>query len=85
MIVRGRVILEITMGTGGNCRVAELSLLPDEKELPPGIYTTIRCVDDRLVYEVTYNIDSTKLLSVYNTIDDFIRSLRVIMNSLSKI
>lgn len=85
MIVRGKVTLEIMIGSSEDCNTAKLSLLPDERGLPPGVSSSIECVDGKLVYEVTYSIDVSRLLSVYNTIDDFIRNLRVIMNSLSKI
>ncbi|WP_054854219.1 KEOPS complex subunit Pcc1 [Vulcanisaeta distributa] len=85
MIIRGKVTLEITMKSIDECQVAVSSLLPDEKELPPGLLSMIKCIDGKLIYEVTYNVESDRILSVYNTIDDFIRSLRVVMESLNKL
>ncbi|GAB6946613.1 hypothetical protein JCM16161A_07430 [Vulcanisaeta sp. JCM 16161] len=83
MMIRGRVILEITVRNYEDCQVIASSLLPDEKDLPQGVSSIIKCVDNKLVYEVTYNVNDDKLLSVYNTIDDFIRNLKVVMESLS--
>ncbi len=83
MIIRGSVVLEITTKNAEDCQVIASSLLPDEKGLPQGISSIIKCVDNKLIYEVTYNVESDRLLSIYNTIDDFIRNLRIVMESLS--
>ncbi|MGC8606015.1 MAG: KEOPS complex subunit Pcc1 [Vulcanisaeta sp.] len=85
MKIRGRITLEIAMKTIEDCQVAISSLLPDERELPQGLTSTIKCIDDKLTYELTYHVDNEKLLSVYNTIDDFIRNLKIIMESLSEL
>ena len=85
MIVNGRVVLEITVKSQEDCRVIMTSLLPDEKGLPQGISSTIKCVGNKLIYEVTYSVENDRLLSVYNTIDDFIRNLRVVMESLNRL
>ena len=85
MMVSGRAVLEITTKSHEDCRVIASSLLPDERKLPQGISSTIKCVGDKLIYEVVYSVESDKLLSVYNTIDDFIRNLRVVMESLNRL
>ncbi|WP_054842056.1 KEOPS complex subunit Pcc1 [Vulcanisaeta distributa] len=86
MIIRGgRVILEITTKSNEDCRVIASSLSPDERGLPQGVTSIIKCVDNRLIYEVEYDVDDDRLLSVYNTIDDFIRNLKVVMESLSSL
>lgn len=81
MMIRGSITIEITMKSTEDCQVIALSLLPDEKGLPQGVSSIIKCINDKLIYEVTYNVESDRLLSVYNTIDDFIRNLRIVMES----
>ncbi|GAB6944633.1 KEOPS complex subunit Pcc1 [Vulcanisaeta sp. JCM 14467] len=83
MIVNGKVVLEIAVKSQEDCRVIIASLLPDERDLPQGVSSTIKCVDDKLIYEVVYSVESDRLLSVYNTIDDFIRNLRIALESLN--
>ena len=85
MIVSGRAVLEITMKSHEDCQVIVTSLLPDERELPQGVSSTIRCINDKLIYEIVYSVDSDRLLSIYNTIDDFIRNLRIVMESLNRL
>ena len=85
MMVNGMVVLEIIMKSHEDCQVIASSLLPDERELPQGISSTIKCVSNKLIYEVTYSVENDRLLSVYNTIDDFIRNLRVVMESLNRL
>ncbi|MGC8542581.1 MAG: KEOPS complex subunit Pcc1 [Vulcanisaeta sp.] len=85
MRIRGKVVLEITMDSANDCQVAIKSLMPDEMGLPQGLSSSIRCIDNKLMYEISYDIDSERLLSVYNTIDDFIRNLKVVMNSLNQL
>ncbi|WP_054844137.1 KEOPS complex subunit Pcc1 [Vulcanisaeta souniana] len=83
MRVKGKVTLSITMKTFEDCQAALLSLLPDERDLPPGLSSSIKCIGNQLIYELNYDIDSEKLLSIYNTVDDFIRNLRILMDSLN--
>ncbi|MFB6470741.1 MAG: KEOPS complex subunit Pcc1 [Vulcanisaeta sp. AZ3] len=82
MRIKGNVVLEIPVNSTEDCETVVKALMPDEKDLPTGLSSSIKCDGGKLIYELHYDIDSTELLSVYNTIDDLMRNLKIIINSL---
>ena len=85
MRVRGKVTLVVPIESAEGCEVVMRSLMPDETGLPPGLSSSIRCDNGKLVYELSYDINSDEFLSVYNTLDDLLRNVRIVMNSLDKL
>lgn len=85
MRVRGKVVLEVPLNSREDCEAAVRALMPDEGGLPAGLSSSIRCDGGTLIYELGYDVDSTEFLSVYNTIDDLIRNLRVVLDSLGRL
>ncbi len=80
MNIQGRVRLQIPHT---DCEVLYKSLSVDEIDLPEDLSSGIYCLDDTLIYEVHFNVKNCeKILSLTNTIDDFLRNLKVIINVL---
>ncbi len=69
---------------GNECDVVAKSLMVDERDLPSGISTSMKCQDGGvLIYEVITSIDEpSSILTAYNTLDDLIRNLRAALAAL---
>ncbi len=85
----GRAVRQSTMRVslyievGSECEVVVKSLMVDERDLPSGISTSMRCQDGVLIYEVSASIDEpSSILTAYNTLDDLIRNLRAALAAL---
>lgn len=85
MKVRGRVIINIPTKSPKDCNALLLSLSVDEHGLPSGLSSSMRCNENVLIYELSFDIESERLFSMYNTLDDLIRNARVVLNSLEHI
>ncbi|WP_084019826.1 KEOPS complex subunit Pcc1 [Vulcanisaeta thermophila] len=83
--MRGRVILRIPTQSRDDCEALVNSLRVDEAGLPRGLASSIWCDGDVMVYELNFDVNGNKLLSVYNTLDDLIRNVKAVLNSLSRI
>ena len=85
MKIKGKVTLEIPTELPEDCEAMMKSLMPDEKDLPRGLSSRILCDGNRLIYELYYDVDSEELLSIYNTLDDLIRNVRIVSESLKQL
>lgn len=80
MNVQGKVRLQIPHV---DCEILHKSLSVDEINLPEDLSSRIYCLDNALIYEVNFKVKNCeKMLSLANTIDDFLRNLKVIINVL---
>ncbi|GGP21721.1 hypothetical protein GCM10007981_14680 [Thermocladium modestius] len=86
---RGRTIklqmmsASLYIEVGNECDVVAKSLMVDERDLPSGISTSMKCQDGVLIYEVITSIDEpSSILTAYNTLDDLIRNLRAALAAL---
>ncbi|WP_291766295.1 KEOPS complex subunit Pcc1 [Caldivirga sp. UBA161] len=56
------------------------ALKVDEVGLPEGIKTSINCINDEINYTISAEATNPRVaLSVWNTIDDFLRNLKAIL------
>lgn len=83
MNIKGKVTVKIPTQSLEDCNALMKSLSVDERGLPRGLTSNIRCDERVLVYELNFDIESDRLFSVYNTLDDLIRNAKVVLNSLT--
>ncbi|MGC9136215.1 KEOPS complex subunit Pcc1 [Caldivirga sp.] len=63
-----------------DCASIVKALKVDEVGLPEGIRTSINCVNNEVNYMVSAEVTNPRVtLSVWNTIDDFLRNLKAVM------
>ena len=73
------LIVNIKVGANDCVNILK-ALKVDEVGLPEGIKTSINCTNNELNYTVSAVATDPKVaLSVWNTIDDFLRNLKAIL------
>ena len=69
--------IELAINLGNKCRIIAQSLMVDEKDLPCCISTSLSCRNNELIYRTsTETKDPSLILTLHNTVDDLIRSLK---------
>lgn len=77
------ISVSLYIEVGNECEVVAKSLMVDERDLPSGVSTSMRCQDGVLIYQVSASIDEpSSILTAYNTLDDLIRNLRAALAAL---
>lgn len=82
MKIRG--FLELKIFLEGNVEYFAKALSIDERELPEWLSSTINVQRNYLMYKLYFSINEAKqVLTLFNTLDDFIRCLKAIYKSFS--
>ncbi|ABW02701.1 KEOPS complex subunit Pcc1 [Caldivirga maquilingensis] len=77
--MRQELIVNVKVRTS-DCLNILKALKVDEVGLPEGIKTSINCINDEINYTVSAVVTDPKVtLSVWNTIDDFLRNLKAVL------